>query len=49
MMAICPYCKKEIDYHNIVVEKFPKKVFNFGREMYSCPHCNSVLGFAGMG
>ena len=48
-MAICPYCKKEINGHNLVAEEISKKAFKFGREMYSCPHCNVVLGFVSVG
>ena len=49
IMAICPYCKKEINSNNIVVEEISKKAFKFNNEMYSCPNCKSVLVFASTG
>lgn len=48
-MAICPYCKKEVNEFNLKTEKVSKKVFGFSREMHSCPHCDSILGFASVG
>ncbi len=42
-MAKCPHCEKEVDLANVrreVQGAIKKEV------MYSCPHCNSVLGFA---
>ena len=48
-MAICPYCKKEVNGDNLKAEKVSKKAFKFEREMYSCPHCKMVLGFASVG
>jgi len=50
-MAICPYCEK-----NVFLRKSSKDDKNevrkeiegeFKKEvMYSCPHCNRVLGFS---
>jgi len=48
-MAICPYCKKEVNGDNLKAEKASKKMFKFDVEMYSCQHCNTVLGFASVG
>jgi hypothetical protein len=48
-MAICPYCKKEINGNNLITEEISKKAFKFSKEMYSCPYCNAVLGFASVG
>ena len=49
-MAICPYCKKNINGDTLKVEKVPRKeMFKFDTEMYSCPHCNAVIGFANSG
>ena len=28
-MAICPYCKKEIDSNNLTIEEISKKAFKF--------------------
>ncbi len=50
-MAKCPYCKEEVtlrsaerdessEIHKEVEGTIKKEV------MYSCPHCDSVLGFA---
>jgi len=51
-MATCPYCKKPVSLdetrresseskvvHKEVSEMIKKEV------MYSCPHCDSILGF----
>lgn len=44
-MAKCPYCKKKVDLNSIKQEK--KGVGIFKQEvMYSCPHCESVLGIS---
>jgi uncharacterized protein with PIN domain len=48
-MAVCPYCKKEINADNLITEELSKKAFKFGKEMFSCPHCKSILGFASTG
>ena len=48
-MAICPFCKKEINSNNLVVEEISKKAFKFSKEMCSCPNCKAVLGFASVG
>jgi uncharacterized protein with PIN domain len=48
-MALCPYCNIEIHGDNLKAEKVSKKAFKFDIEMYSCPHCNAVLGFASAG
>jgi hypothetical protein len=48
-MAICPYCKKYVNGYVLITEEISKKAFKFRREMYSCPHCDSVLGFASIG
>ena len=48
-MAICPNCKKEINSDNLIIEKISKKAFKFTKEMYSCPYCKSILGFASAG
>ncbi len=48
-MAICPYCNKEINGYNLIAEEISKKGFKFSREMYSCPNCKYVLGFASTG
>jgi len=48
-MALCPYCNTEINGYNLVTEEVSKKAFKFSREMYSCPHCKAVLGFASVG
>jgi len=48
-MAICPYCNKELNGYNLVAEEISKKAFKFSREMYSCPNCKAVLGFASTG
>jgi len=50
-VAKCPYCKKEVtlsstqrdesnEAHKEVEGRIKKEI------MYSCPHCDSVLGFA---
>jgi uncharacterized protein YbaR (Trm112 family) len=46
MMVVCPYCKKEINGETICVEQIQKKAFKFSTQMFSCPHCNAVIGFA---
>ena len=48
-MAICPYCNKEVNGDNLIREKVSKKAFKFDVEMYSCPFCKMVLGFASVG
>ena len=48
-MAICPYCKKEVNGNNLEAEHVSKKAFKFDVDMYSCPNCNTVLGFASVG
>jgi len=48
-MAMCPYCKKEINAKNVVSEKVSSAPFKFEKEMFSCPHCTAVLGFASRG
>ena len=48
-MAVCPFCKKEVNGYNLKTEEISKQTFKFSREMYSCPHCNAVLGFACVG
>ena len=42
-MALCPYCKKEIDGKNIKIDEI-KGILKLSRAIYSCPHCNYVLG-----
>ena len=37
--ALCPYCEKP-------VEKPVTRILVFGSRMYSCPHCNKILGFS---
>jgi len=44
-MAKCPYCKLEVSFDNI---KTAKKGLGFLKQeiMYSCPHCESILGIS---
>jgi len=50
-MAICGFCKNEVKLEGSFVKKKRRTsqtvlVEDDGfRTMYSCPHCNSVLGF----
>jgi len=48
-MALCPYCKKDVNETNIEVESISKKAFKFKQEMFSCPYCHVILGFASAG
>ncbi|KYK29936.1 MAG: hypothetical protein AYK23_04900 [Candidatus Proteinoplasmatales archaeon SG8-5] len=43
IMARCPHCKNQISFETIVMEQ---KGAGFLRQdvIYSCPHCESVLG-----
>ena len=42
-MAKCPYCKSDVTLDSVKKEK--KGIGIFKQEiLYSCPHCNSVLG-----
>jgi uncharacterized protein with PIN domain len=45
-MALCPYCKKELKGSTIKSEEMKPNMLQLKREMFSCPHCNSILGFA---
>ncbi len=51
-MALCPYCEKEVTLHSTRKEEGSESVRKdieglIKREvMYSCPHCDKVLGFA---
>jgi len=46
-MAICPQCKRKIEIDNIRVEEIVKiKPFKMRNFMFTCPHCDTVLGFA---
>ncbi len=44
-MAKCPYCKGEVSFETIEVEK---KGIGFIKQeiMYVCPHCKSILGLS---
>ncbi len=46
-MAICPYCQKTVTLKDSENE-VKKEVKGSAKKevMYSCPHCNKVLGFA---
>jgi len=45
ILAICPYCKQEVSLHD--VNKESGRVGFFKKEiMYSCPHCENILGFS---
>jgi len=46
---MCPYCKKEIDTKNLGNENVSSTPFKFEKEMFYCPHCNAILGFASKG
>jgi hypothetical protein len=48
-MANCPFCRNEINAKDIVSEYISSTAFKFGKEMYSCPNCNEILGFASRG
>jgi len=51
-MAKCPFCKKEVTLNSAKKEEDSAEIHKdveglFKKEtMYSCPHCDSVLGFA---
>ena len=50
-MAKCPHCKKEVTLGSARKDesgKVQKEVEGMIKKevMYSCPHCDSVLGFA---
>ncbi|MDD5543476.1 MAG: hypothetical protein PHX83_09910 [Acidobacteriia bacterium] len=52
-MAKCPYCKQEVTLEKAkresadVSEEVHKEVHGLVKKeiMYSCPHCDAVLGF----
>ncbi len=46
-MAICPHCQKTVTLKDSENE-VKKEVKGSAKKevMYSCPHCNKVLGFA---
>ncbi|HUU78547.1 MAG TPA: hypothetical protein VMX55_09375 [candidate division Zixibacteria bacterium] len=37
--ALCPYCERP-------VERPVTRMTTLGGRMYSCPHCNKILGFS---
>jgi len=50
-MAICPHCKHPVTLESTkkeAVEEVQKETTGFMKKevMYSCPQCDSVLGFA---
>ena len=50
-MAKCPYCEGEVTLESAQrqgVEEVDKEVHGILKKevMYSCPHCDKVLGFA---
>lgn len=52
-MARCPYCEKEVTLKErdssdpSAVRKATRTIWALRKEvMYSCPHCEKVLGFA---
>lgn len=52
-MAKCPYCKQTVTLHDTkresmdIAEEVHREVEGMVKKeiMYSCPHCESVLGF----
>ena len=50
-MAKCPHCRKEVTIESTrkdTSEEVQKEVVGMVKKevMYSCPHCDAVLGFA---
>jgi len=52
-MSKCPYCNEPVtlnadksDKKNEVTMEIKARVFIKQQIMYSCPHCDKVLGFA---
>jgi phage terminase large subunit GpA-like protein len=50
-MAKCPHCEKQVNLESTKKERFDevrKDVEGLVKKevMYSCPHCDCVLGFA---
>ena len=43
-MAFCPHCKKEVNKNNIRLEYIEKKTFGISHGIFSCPHCDYILG-----
>jgi len=43
-MAKCPYCKKEVKGEEIITEKIKGGLLKLDKSVYSCPHCNNILG-----
>ena len=49
-MAICGFCKKEVELGRYMNEKKRTPItvvveFTGKTRMFSCPHCDSILGF----
>ncbi len=45
-MARCPHCKLEIHLTDVKREKTKGNGFFKQEIMYSCPHCDMVIGFS---
>jgi len=43
-MALCPYCKKEVKGEELVKEKIKAGILKIDKAVYSCPHCQKILG-----
>jgi hypothetical protein len=44
-MAVCPYCRQQVTLQDVVREKKGRGIFK-QETMYSCPHCQHILGFS---
>ena len=44
LMAECPYCDKEIKVEEITKEKVKSGLLKIDKAIYSCPHCDKILG-----
>jgi hypothetical protein len=44
-MARCPHCKNQVSFETIITEQ---KGAGFFRQdvIYSCPHCESIIGIS---
>ena len=45
-MVICPYCNKEYDKDEIIVEKIRKGLMTNDYRVFSCPKCKKILSCA---